>query len=57
LSHNLDLLLDNPDVLDAVVCVLAGRDFLCGNARPPEHMDLALKEGWIWVRDPVHECP
>jgi hypothetical protein len=41
------------DVLDAIVCVLAGQDFLTGKAQPPpdqELRDCAKKEGWIWVR-------
>jgi hypothetical protein len=40
----------NPDALDAAVCVLAGHDFLCGEAYPPENLELARHEGWIWVR-------
>jgi hypothetical protein len=42
--------LADADVLDALVCVLAGADFLEGRAMPPEDPDLAQKEGWIWVR-------
>jgi hypothetical protein len=45
--------LDDADVLDALVCVLAGADFLAGRAMPPEDPGLALKEGWIWVRRPT----
>jgi len=40
------------DVLDAAICVLAGADFLTGRAMPPENMEVARKEGWIWVRSP-----
>jgi len=40
------------DILDAVVCVLAAVDFLEGKAIPPDQSQLALKEGWIWVRRP-----
>ena len=40
------------DVLDAAVCVLAGHDFLTGNARAPEAMARYRTEGWIWARDP-----
>lgn len=36
------------DALDAIACVLAGVDFLEGRAVPPDQMDLALREGWIW---------
>jgi len=41
------------DVLDAVVCLLAARDFLLGEAMPPTDRNLAKIEGWIWTRDPV----
>lgn len=37
------------DVLDAVVCVVAGQDFLNGDAIGPEDDGLARKEGWIWA--------
>lgn len=44
------------DALDAVLCVLAGVDFLQGNAIRPEDVSvplgLAQKEGWIWVKKP-----
>jgi predicted RNase H-like nuclease len=42
----------NADRLDAVVCVLAGLDFLTGAAMAPEDLDTARREGWIWVRRP-----
>jgi predicted nuclease with RNAse H fold len=40
------------DVLDAVVCILAGVDFLRGQAEAPRGPDIeaAYKEGWIWCR-------
>jgi hypothetical protein len=38
------------DAFDAVVCVLAGADFLEGNAEGPDDVDVAKREGWIWVR-------
>jgi hypothetical protein len=41
------------DILDAVLCVLAGVDFLKGEVLFPKDMALARKEGWIWVRDPA----
>ena len=41
------------DVLDAVVCLLAARDFLLGEAMPPIDRNLAEIEGWIWTRDPA----
>jgi predicted RNase H-like nuclease len=39
-------------LLDAVVCVLAGADFIAGRgmAPPEELLDRARREGWIWVR-------
>lgn len=47
--------IESADALDAIACVLAGMDFLKGNAYPPESSDydyreLAVKEGWIWVK-------
>jgi hypothetical protein len=44
--------LDNADVLDACVCVLAGTDFLLGKCARPSGQRRARKEGWIWVADP-----
>lgn len=40
------------DVFDAVVCCLAGTDFLEGRASPPIDEAVAKKEGWIWVVRP-----
>ena len=40
------------DLLDAILCVLAGADFLRGRAMPPADRELAEREGWIWVRRP-----
>jgi predicted RNase H-like nuclease len=42
-------LTSSADALDAVVCVLAGSDFLRGRALPPPNLDEAKREGWIWV--------
>jgi len=42
----------SPDVRDAVVCTLAGADFLAGRAIAPDDLALARREGWIWVRQP-----
>ena len=44
------LMAENPDVLDAVLWVLAGVDFLKGDVYFPENGAAAVKEGWIWVR-------
>jgi hypothetical protein len=40
------------DALDAALCCIAAADFLRGNALEPQDIDLARKEGWIWVRKP-----
>jgi hypothetical protein len=44
-----ELLERNSDALDAVICVLAAQDFLQGRAMPPENLELAQHEGWIWA--------
>ena len=40
------------DSLDAVVCVLAGADFIRSECIPiPDNLlDIAHQEGWIWVK-------
>ncbi len=46
-------MLGEPDALDAVVCILAGLDFLKGEARAPQDAEQRAKvkkEGWIWVK-------
>jgi predicted RNase H-like nuclease len=43
------VVIDDDDVLDAAVCVLAGYHFLMNQCMEPEHIELARKEGWIWV--------
>jgi hypothetical protein len=43
---------ESAHILDATVCILAGIDFLVGRAIQPEQIQLAWKEGWIWVRPP-----
>ncbi len=48
-ASNFPLLVDNADALDAVLCVLAGVDFLRGEVYKPTDLKLAKKEGWIWV--------
>ena len=45
-------MLTSSDALDAVVCVLAGADFLHGEVIEPTDMKVAKREGWIWVRSP-----
>jgi predicted nuclease with RNAse H fold len=43
----------NEHQVDALLCVLAGLDFLRGVALPPEDDALARQEGWIWAKSPV----
>ena len=43
-------LVENADVMDAAVCVVAGAEFLDGRAVAPLDRDVTLVEGWIWVR-------
>ena len=47
---SLDLVALNTDAFDAILCVLAGADFLARAARGPDDVALARREGWIWVR-------
>ncbi len=51
LPKDLSLPLEDADALDAMLCVLAGADFLAGRAYPPIDLALAQKEGWIWIRE------
>jgi predicted RNase H-like nuclease len=51
LPEGLSLPLEDADALDALLCVLAGADFLAGKAYPPTDLALAQKEGWIWIRE------
>ena len=44
----------NDHALDAVVCILAARDFLKGDAMKPEDPDLSRREGWIWIKPIRH---
>jgi hypothetical protein len=50
------LLESNADALDALICTLAGLDFIHGSTMPPENSELARREGWIWTRDPAVLC-
>jgi hypothetical protein len=52
LPLELELMIENDNVLDAAVCILAGADFLRGITIPPFDKEVAKKEGWIWVRKP-----
>lgn len=42
-------LTSSADALDAVVCLLAAKDFLDGRTLGPVDTDLAYQEGWIWT--------
>jgi predicted nuclease with RNAse H fold len=44
------LLLQNDDALDALLCILAGVDYLRGDVIRPKNLPLARREGWIWVK-------
>ena len=56
-TGNADGILEHsPDVLDAVLCTLAGFDFLSGLAMAPEDLRAAKAEGWIWAHDPQTTC-
>ncbi len=50
-------LIDNDDLLDAAVCVLAAMDFLSGYTAEPVRAKrwLYVREGWIWARREVAE--
>lgn len=55
LAHELDFvapssLEQSADALDAAICMLAAADFLKGHAMPPEDLETARSEGWIWTR-------
>lgn len=45
------------DLVDAVVCVQAGFDFLCGRCvnPPQDRMDTIRREGWIWFQRANHD--
>jgi hypothetical protein len=45
-----DVMIEDANLFDATVCVLAGADFARGVCVEPEHPKLARKEGHIWFR-------
>ncbi len=45
-----EVLIENSDLLDAVLCALAAADFASGEALTPPNPELAKQEGWIWFR-------
>jgi hypothetical protein len=50
ISSDATIMQDNADAIDAGLCAFAGFEFLGGAASSPEQPDLAMREGWIWVR-------
>lgn len=50
-SQQCESLLANADVLDAVLCCVAGSGFLQGRVLYPQDKETAEKEGWIWIPD------
>ena len=48
LPENCQVMSKSADALDAVVCILAGADFIRGSVQAPEDTALAAREGWIW---------
>lgn len=52
LRVSIDSVARNDDTVDAVVCVLAGVDFLAGNSEEPECnlLEQAKRESWIWAK-------
>ena len=49
-NTNTDPITANDDIFDAVLCLIAGRDFLLEEVYPPQDLYQAAKEGWIWVK-------
>lgn len=43
-------MLDNANILDAAICLLAAADFLQRHCIPPTNFATARIEGWIWVK-------
>jgi len=43
-------MINNADMLDAAICLLAAKNYLMGDIYYPANMELAKKEGWIWVK-------
>lgn len=48
LPENFKVMSESADALDAVVCILAGADFIRGSVQAPKDTALAAREGWIW---------
>ncbi|MBT8492379.1 MAG: DUF429 domain-containing protein [Deltaproteobacteria bacterium] len=52
LPPDLEAMVGNADAFDAAICVLAGADFVRGFCDPPDDLEVAKKEGWIWFKRP-----
>jgi len=48
-AKDIDAVSVGEHALDAVVCVVAGLDFLAGTCYEPREKSVARREGWIWV--------
>jgi predicted RNase H-like nuclease len=46
-----DVMVEDANLFDAMVCALAAADFARGTCTPPSDPELARKEGFIWFRD------
>lgn len=51
------LMVQSDHALDAVLCTIAGLDFLAGHVLQPSDLELAKREGWIWVPSRVRSAP
>lgn len=51
-SIEVSSLVGDADIMDAVVCALAGADFLNNDALSPSDLQTAKREGWIWSKIP-----
>lgn len=49
---DMNSLTESDDVFDAVVCALAGIDFVERKALGPDDQATAFKDGWIWFASP-----
>lgn len=51
-SNQMDQMLNDDNILDSVVCVLSGIDFIEGRCVEPDEkiLDQIKKEGWIWFK-------